>query len=175
MTFPRFAYRARQFWNAVLQPEIRVKREVVLPYLSSAQLVLFRQMQPAEQSHAYHVFNQLIKTGKNERALLEAALLHDVGKILSPLSIFDRILVVVGRHLFPKRAYRWGDGAPKGFRRPFVVAARHANWSADLVGQTGASSLTVELIRRHHDPPLQEAALKTDRMLAELQGADEKY
>ncbi len=174
MTFPRFAYRARQFWNATLRPEVHIKREAILPYLSPAQLILFRQMQPAEQAHAFHLLNRLIETGKNEPDLLAAALLHDVGKILLPLSIFDRILIVAGTHLFPKNAKRWGEAKPKGFRRPFVVAAQHAAWGADLVEQAGASSLTIELVRRHHERLPKEATSRSERLLVELQNADEE-
>jgi len=173
MTFPRFAYRARQFWNAVLKPDVHIKSEAILPYLSPSQLILFRQMQPSEQAHAYHVFNHLVDAGKRDPDLLAAALLHDVGKILSPLSIFDRIMIVVGRHLFPKAAKRWGEAAPHGLQRPFVVAACHAQWGADLVEQAGASSLTIELVRGHHNPPLENPVSKGERLLAELRGADE--
>ena len=173
MIFPRLAYRARQFWNAALKPEIHVTNEAVLPYLTSTQLILFRQMQPSEQVHAYKVFNHLKKAGQIGSDLLAAALLHDVGKILSPLSIFDRVVIVLGRHLFPKAASRWGEAAPRGLRRPFVVAACHAGWGADLVEQAGASSLTVELVRCHHNPPNPDPASHSQRMLAALQAADD--
>ena len=173
MIFPRFAYRARQFWNAVLRPDIHVTSEAVLPYLTSAQLILFRQMQPAEQVHAYKVFNQLQNAGQTDSDLLAAALLHDVGKILSPLSIFDRVIIVLGKHIFPKAARRWGDGTPHGLRRPFVVAACHAEWGADLIEHAGTSSLTVELVRFHQDPSNPNPVSYNEQMLALLQAADD--
>ena len=173
MIFPRLSYRARQFWNAALRPEIQVTNEAVLPYLTPAQLTLFRQMQPTEQVHAYKVLSHLVKAGQTDPDLLRAALLHDVGKILSPLSIFDRVIIVLGKRLFPKAARRWGEGTPHGLRRPFVVAACHAEWGADLVEQAGASGLTVELVRCHQDPPNLEPASHSQRLLAELQAADD--
>ena len=172
--YPRLAYRARQFWNALLIPERRIPSEAILPYLTTTQLVLFRQMPPSEQVHAFHVFQNLETAGHADSDLLAAALLHDVGKILSPLSIFDRVIVVLGRHFFPKAARRWGGGMPRGLRRPFVVAACHAEWGADLVEQSGASRRTVELIRCHQNPPNPKPASRTERLLAVLQAVDDE-
>jgi hypothetical protein len=95
--------------------------------------------------------------------------LHDVGKILNPLSIFDRVVIISGKRLFPRAARRWGGGTPCGLRRPFVVAVNHAAWGAELAAQAGASSRIVDLIRCHQDsPPLD------DPLLAALQAADDE-
>ncbi len=174
MSLPRFAYRARQFWNAVLRPKDHVKNETLLPYLSPAEVLLFRRMQPSEQAHAWHVFQQLTGSGQTESGLLTAALLHDVGKILSPLSVFDRVLIVVGRYVFPRASRRWGEGQPRGLRRPFVVAACHPAWGADLLKQAGASELVMELVRRHHEPPAGIAFSRVEQLLAELHAVDDQ-
>jgi hypothetical protein len=172
----RLTYRSRQFWNALLSPGKRVTNETLLPHLTTAQLILFRRMQPAEQVHAYQLFKRLQATWQTTPDLLTAALLHDVGKILIPLSIFDRIVIVLGKQLVRSAAQRWAEGTPHGWRLPFVVAAHHAEWGADLANQAGATPLTVELIRRHHDSPGREAGLDSDtkHLLVALQAADEK-
>jgi hypothetical protein len=168
----RLTYRSRQFWNAVLSPGKRVPSEALLPRLAPAQILLFRRMQPAEQMHAYQIFKRLLAAGRNEPDLLAAALLHDVGKILQPLSIIDRVLIVLGKRFFRRAAERWAAGTPHGLRLPFVVAVHHAEWGADLAAQAGATPLAVELIRRHQDPPLAAPATYTERLLAALQAAD---
>jgi hypothetical protein len=173
MIFPRLAYRSRQFWNALLRPELHVTSEAILPYLSPAQLILFRQLQPSEQVHAYQVFKHLEKAGEKDADLLVAALLHDVGKVLSPLSIFDRVIIVIGRRLFPKAAKRWGEGTASGLRRPFVVAAYHAEWGGELVEQAGATEAVIKLIRHHHDPLNPKPVTRRERLLAVLQTADD--
>ncbi len=170
----RLAYRARQFWNALLSPRRRVETRAIFPPLTSAQLILFRRMQPSEQVHAYQVFQHLKASGHSDSDLLVAALLHDVGKVLYPLSIFGRVVIALGKHLFPRSALRWGGGRPRGLRRPFVVAVNHAAWGADLAAQVGASSKTVELIRCHQDLPVPETGLRTGRLLAALQAADDE-
>ena len=172
MNISRLTYRSRQFWNALLSPSKRVTNEALLPHLNSAQIVLFRRMQPAEQVHAYQIFKRLETAEQTTPDLLIAALLHDVGKILVPISIFDRMVIVLGKRLFRRAARRWGEGTPHGWRLPFVVAEQHAGWGADLASQAGASALAVELIRRHHDSPMRNPDSHIEHLLAALQAAD---
>jgi len=163
------AYRARQFWNALPRPRKRVETETLLPHLSPSQIVLFRRMQPSEQTHAYQMLERLKASGQTDPDLLAAALLHDVGKVLVPLSLLDRVVIVLGKRFFRRRARRWSEGTPSRLRRPFVVAAHHPDWGADLAEQAGASSRTVDLIRRHQDIPSVD-----DSLLSALQSADDE-
>ena len=174
MNKSRLTYRSRQFWNALLSPGKRVPSEALLPHLNTSQLIHFRRMQPSEQVHSYQIFKRLQTAGQDTPDLLAAALLHDVGKILVPLSIFDRVVIVLGKRLFRKAAQRWAEGTPRGWRRPFVVAEQHAGWGADLANQAGATGLTVELIRRHQDSPIRDPVTHTEQLLAALQAADDE-
>jgi HD domain. len=170
MLISRLAYRTRQFWNALAGSHIRVETEALLPHLTPFQIDLFRRMQVSEQVHAFKVLEYLKAGGQNDPNLLAAALLHDVGKALYPPTVLDRVIVVLGSHFFRKGTARWSEGTPAGLRRPFVVAAHHPAWGADLAIQAGASPRTVELIRRHHDP------LSSDNpLLIALQAADDTY
>lgn len=170
----RLVYRARQFWNALPTTRKWIELGAVVPPLTSAQLVLFQRMHPSEQAHAYQVFQRLQAEGHTEADLLVAALLHDVGKCLYPLSVWDRAVVVLGKRLFPRAARRWGEAAPRGLRRPFVVAAQHPTWGADLAVQAGASPGAVELIRRHQDRLGVDKDAPIERLLAALQAADDE-
>jgi hypothetical protein len=170
----RLAYRSRQFWNALLGSRKYLTDEALFPYLTPVQQLLFRQMQPSEQAHAYQLLKRLETAGQTNADLLAAALLHDVGKILYPLSILDRVMIVLGKRFFSRAVQHWAEGTPSGLRLPFVVAERHAEWGADLAAQAGATSRTVELIRRHQEPPLPDPSSQTERLLAALQAADDK-
>jgi len=165
----RLAYRTRQFWNALPGPRKRVKADALLPYLSPSQIVIFCRMQPSEQIHAYQMLEKLITAGQMDPNLLAAALLHDVGKILYPLSLLDRVVIVLGKRFFQRRARRWSEGTPSRLRRPFVVAAHHPSWGADLAEQAGVSSRTVDLIRHHQD-----ILSIDDPLLAALQAVDDE-
>jgi hypothetical protein len=170
----RLAYRTHQFRNSLFSSNDEIPSEVLHDYLTSAQFKLFQQMQPSEQAHAYKIFKHLKNTGRTNPDLLCAALLHDVGKILHPLSIYERVLIVLGRGLFPKATRRWAGASPHGLRRPFVVAAQHAEWGAELAAQAGATTLTVELIRHHHDTAVHNPDSHAQHLLAALQAADDE-
>ena len=170
----RLAYRTRQFWNALPGPRRRVETETLLPHLPPSQIVLFRRMQPSEQTHAYQMLERLKASGQTDPDLLAAALLHDVGKVLYPLSLLDRVVSVLGKRFFQQRARRWSEGTPSRLRRPFVMAAHHPDWGGDLAEQAGASSRTVDLIRHHQDPCSPNPGSRTERLLAALQAADDE-
>ncbi len=164
----RLLYRARQFRLALFGPWPSVPEEALRPYLSPALIALFRRMSPSEQAHSLAVLRRLKEQGHSDPALLAAALLHDVGKSLSPLSVFDRVLIVLGKRFAPRLARRWGEGKASGLRRPFVVAAHHPAWGADLAAAAGASPRTCDLIRRHQD-----FSSPDDALLTALQRADD--
>jgi hypothetical protein len=165
----RFAHRTRQFWNALPGSRGRVETGTLLPHLTPTQIVLFRRMQLSEQTHAHRMLERLEAIGQTDPDLLAAALLHDVGKILYPLSVLDRVIIVLGNRLFPRKARQWSEGTPSGYRRPFVMAVHHPGWGAGLAAQAGASSQAVDLIRHHHDIPS-----SNDSLLVALQSADDE-
>jgi putative nucleotidyltransferase with HDIG domain len=121
-------------------------------------------MQPGEQAHSLMVFHRLCSQTEDLSAeqrcdLLVAALLHDVGKSRRPLRLWERVWIVVGQALLPGLAGRLGEGSGEGpvraWQRPFVVAAQHPAWGAELAAEAGTSPLAVAIIRRHqnHSPP----------------------
>ena len=136
-------------------------------------LALFHQMPRREQQHALEVLATLRTNGTTHPALLQAGLLHDLGKIRAPFYVWERVLVVLIEAAAPKLAYAWGAGDLYGWRRPFVIRRQHATWSADMVAAAGADPLTVELIRRHQDKLTGETHTEADRLLRDLQAADD--
>ena len=165
----RIRYRIDQFRRALRPLPDAVPIDTLRTHLNPAQLTLFLRMQPSERAHAFSVFERLKEGGYKQPELLVAALLHDVGKILYPLSVWERVVIVLGYKLFPRLARRWGEGTPRGFRRPFAVAAQHPFWGADLVEKTGATQNTIALIRHHQDKNEQPEL----PLLSALQGVDD--
>jgi len=172
----RARYRLGQFlshlWPRPLAP---AEQAEVQTLLGGGLAQLFRRQTVGEQAHSLRVM-RTVATGGTEYAarpeLLQAALLHDVGKSVAPLTPVDRAVVVLARRWAPSAARRWGAGPAAGLRRPFVTALRHADWGADLCAQAGAPPLTVDLIRRHQTP-VTAPATPEDEMLALLQAADD--
>lgn len=175
----RLGYRARQFWHlltAAPQPE---ELQLVEQVLSREQLALFRQQQPGEQAHSLWIFHELQVRGESNPDLLVAALLHDAGKSRCPLTVWERVVIVLAKALAPEKAHAWGRGEPQGWKRPFVVAEQHADWGASLAEQAGCSALTVNLIRRHQETGERSAGQPhldhpEEYLLRRLQELDEK-
>jgi hypothetical protein len=148
-------YRGRQFINALYAAPSPAQIDQIRPILSPKLLSLFLSMQPGEIAHSLKIWQDLTNSGSCPQDVQVAALLHDVGKTRSPLSVWDRIVIVLARTFFPKRVKRWGknagDGWQTGWRRPFVVAENHPEWGAQMAEGAGASPVTVMLIRYHQD------------------------
>lgn len=154
-------YRARQFWQAISAAPKAQDLELASRWLEPSLLALFLRLQPSEQAHSLSILRQLSEQGESEPDLMAGALLHDVGKVCCPLSVWERIIIVLGRAIFPSLVKKWGRGEPRGWRRPFVVAERHAVWGAELAAQAGASARTVRLIRCHQEIPAPSAEVES--------------
>ena len=109
MSLGRVLYRVRQFFLAMRPAVDPQDFEHAHSVLTPAQMALFTGMQSSEQAHAMSVYRQLVAQGETSPDLLAAALLHDVGKSLSPLRLWDRILIVLARAVFPAQSRRWGS------------------------------------------------------------------
>lgn len=142
--------------------------------LSDAEFKLFLSFDQGEQWHSYQVMYTLQKAGHIQRELLQAALLHDVGKTRSPLSVWDRALIVVLKKLMPEKTAVWGQHAAEGWKRPFVVKAQHPEWGASMAETAGSSELVVNLIRRHQDVLPEMVYSQEDKLLRLLQWADDQ-
>jgi putative nucleotidyltransferase with HDIG domain len=173
----RARYRVTQFGRWILDSVRPIDRAYVRERLSAPALAeLFARMPRADQHHGITAAQTLERRGHNDPDLITAALLHDVGKRRAPVSIWGRVITVLGEWLLPARAARWGREEARGLRRrlrrPFVVRRQHAAWGAEMVRRAGGSEATIRLIRSHHDPV--EAPDADRRMLAALRAADEE-
>lgn len=132
---------------------------------------LFSQMLPFEQAHTIRVYDGLIALGHDDPDLLAAGLLHDVGKARYPLNPWERVFAVAVRKLLPAKYKQWGRGEPKGLRVGIVVAARHAEWGAQMAAEAGANERLVRLIR-NHDTELSKITEPERRLIEALQTVD---
>jgi len=162
-------YRVRQFWRAVSLKTDLHGLEQAHRVLSSEQWQLFEQLQPAEKSHAFAMYQKLLEQGETQQDLMVAALLHDVGKLRYRLNPLERAMIVLVRAVFPSQAHDLGSLPPGGWdglpswQKVFIVAEQHALWGAEMARQVGVSSLAESLIREHNCPPsMDEGAGEND-------------
>lgn len=177
MSLSRIWYRVGQFWGAL---HVRLESddlEDIHQVLTTRQLALFEKLAPSEQVHAYRVFQKVREQSPSQKEgahpdLFVAALLHDIGKTYSPLRLWERVTIVLGKWLFPKKIGVWGKGPPIGWTRPFVVAAQHPLWGAEMAEELGVSPLARSLILYHQEPIITEPHTQEEMLLHILQTVD---
>jgi len=167
-------YRLSQLWqNLTARRLSRSQVQEIGVDLNPAELALFLKMSASDQQHALRVYHLLQAVGQTDRELLRAALLHDVGKTRTKLTVWDRSLAVVGQAFVPGKAREWGAGDGAGWKRAFVVREQHAAWGADLAKRAGSAAEVIELILRHQDT-LMANGDELDERLMLLQWADDQ-
>ena len=149
-------------------------REDLDSLLSDGQVQLFDQLPAEYQDHSYRVMIRLRDSGEDRKDLLVAALLHDVGKIRTPVGVWERSLAVLLVKGMPDRVKRFSEGSPDGWRRAIVVKSQHPIWGAEMAKGAGCTELTVSLITRHHDTVPDQEETEEAQFLRALQRADNK-
>jgi len=148
---------------------------------------LWARMSGSDQRHAVGVARETIRLlGPEEpgRAVVAAALLHDVGKVDARFGTFSRAWITAGAMVFGRtRVVRWSEDAPGdpaahdtggpksvgmaaqrvGRRARVALYLRHDQIGAAQLERAGSDGLTVTWAREHHLDP---AAWTIDRTVA---------
>jgi hypothetical protein len=128
-------------------------------WLPASAHTLFRTMTVADQQHSLRVCRGLQARGCQERDMLAAALLHDVGKAEGRVPFWTRPTIVLGKRLLPNLLLR--SVLPPGqnehnqgprWRRSLSYAWYHAEVGALQAAAAGLSERAVLYIRTHHQP-----------------------
>ncbi len=138
------------------------ERAALAAWVDPPFLALFDRMHRADQRHGLDVVTTLRVAGATDPELLLAGLLHDAGK--GDTGVLPRVAWSLGQAYGP---WVWRiAGIVPGFGPALRRLRDHAETSARLAGEAGASPRTVELIR-HQDAPVDPVAGR------QLQLADE--
>lgn len=148
-------YRNRQFWHALAARRRPIDPAPARTVLPPALFALFERMSPEDRQHGLDVLGRLRTAGVTAPPLLQAGLLHDLGKAEAGVGLPHRVARVVLRRSVPP-VWRWLSGCPTGWRRPFWAVANHPERGAVWVETEGAAPEVVALIR-HHEREAPEA------------------
>lgn len=136
------AHLVRRFFGALSPAGPGLEDEAwVVTVLSEGELVLWRRMSGPDRRHAVGVARRVAAAGFGERSeVLAAALLHDVGKVSSGLSTFERVPATLARSA-PRVPDRWR----RYYDHPAIGAA--------LLDGAGSHPLAVAWAAEHHSAP----------------------
>ena len=156
-------HRLRQFAAAGQAPGA-TEDALARRYLEPPLLALFLAQHPRDIVHAAGTARWLLDRAHDDTLLIQAALLHDVGK--GDQRRLDRVahVAVTGLGVGQFAAH---SGSRLRVRRALARSASHAEAGALMLLRAGADARVVELTRLHH-----EAAPAHDPVLALLQVAD---
>lgn len=152
-------YRVRQFYHGLF-PRITSKDLILIHnYLPEKAISLFTAQLPADQRHCLDVALDLLQNNPDSLSLsqkdqlIQAALLHDCGKTLYPLRLWQRVYVVLAAYLphsicdFLKSSSHF-----QSLSQPLKLAKEHPEWGAKLSAQAGLEEEVIQLIHFHHTP-----------------------
>jgi len=178
----RLPYRVRQFTLAALAPVAPAEVEDALRRagLPPPAARLFRAMPRPYRRHALNVAARLAAGGAADTHLLQAALLHDLGKwdpaTGARVNVVYRSLAALLRLVQPGR---WvlahlaaGPPRARSLRYPWYLQEAHPALGARLAERAGVHPDVVALIRYHQDPADIPPHLRP--LLARLQRADDQ-
>ena len=159
----KIAYRLRQVGQQLgfvdsLLPTDHALVERLLGPVSSTARDLFYTMSLADQQHSVRVCRGLQARKCDDLEMLQAALLHDVGKAQGRVPFWTRPVIVLGKLYAPRLLARLAL-PPESvafsrlpvWRRALSYAWWHASVGATLCARAGLSEQAVLYVRTHHN------------------------
>lgn len=158
-------HRLGQFWRHASARVSEQERNAVERLLGPALWPLFAGLPVNDQRHAIDVLETVRRLeSEPERLLLQAAVLHDVGKAGAAFSVVERSLTVLLRAASPRLLQGLRQARP-GFAHRHDVYVDHARIGAEQLRAAGAPELAA-IVAEHH------AAHPTSDLTRRLQRAD---
>jgi len=147
-TARRFVHLVRRWWGSLSSaPPTATDQRWAEERLTSGEIVLFATMSAPDRRHAITVarrFEMLLPDASRDQ--LAAALLHDVGKTVSDLSTFERVVAtLVGGRTRRLRQYR-----------------DHEVFGLEMCREAGSSEQTLALLRGDDRAEIVDALRRAD-------------
>ncbi len=137
--------------------------------LNLSQAAAFSSLPTFDRAHLIAVHDLLQRNGETDGDLLQAALLHDLGKCRDGhcVRLAHRVARVILRRISPSLLKRLARLPAPAWRLGFALAVHHPALGAEMATKLGCSPRTCWLIAHHEDMPAPD-----DEQLRRLIAAD---
>ncbi len=149
-------YRVYQFIHAFFPHIDSAEIKWAVDNLSPEASSLFFQQSRPEQRHALDVAKSLMNnqhdfTPSDFQNLLTAALLHDCGKSVVSIRLWQRVFIVLMQKM-PPRLWAHLESGSTFLALPLKISTKHPIWGENLAWKAGLNPAICRLIREHHKP-----------------------
>lgn len=158
----RLPYRAKQLKFALFTRYKKEHIEFARKYLSINELALFDRLPSFEKKHAVQTAKHMLHLTHgnpkvDERKMVKLALLHDIGKAATKLSVLDKVILVIFNRYFKGIYGRLAaigikDNSRSIFRK-FYVHKYHDEIGAEMLRRAGLEPEIVEAVEKHSLEP----------------------
>lgn len=155
-------YRVKQFLRRMVGPQEPPDLGDFAALLTAEQKTVFGAMDAVDQQHCLAVAKALVAQGYTQTNLLQAGLLHDIGKSLGRIALWERVAYVLLSRWAPRLVGRVGSAQAGGVWHGLHLLAHHAELGAGLAAQAGSSPDVVALVHGDGNPQLQMALWQAD-------------
>ena len=154
----RLPYRAKQLKFALFTRYKKEHIEFARKYLSIKELALFDRLPRFEKKHAVQTANHMLRLihGKHnvdERKMVKLALLHDIGKASTKLSVLDKVILVIFNRYFKIIYARLAEIGKKdnsrSIFRKFYVHKYHDEIGAEMLTLAGLEPEVIDAVKKH--------------------------
>jgi hypothetical protein len=154
----------QRFFKALNAKISIADEEFVRKYLSKQEQILFYKQRLADQRHsldsAYYILRDTSSSKwANKHILINAALLHDIGKTYVFLPLWVRpVCVILEKYLHSFYIYLGKKGkSQKSWKiiKYFYAYQFHSEIGVEILSEIDADPKVLELIELHHSEPFQ--------------------
>ncbi len=148
-------YRVKQFYNGLMAKVTDEDKHFLNQYLTETEKELFFQLRLSEQYHSLNVaYGCLLETPQNTK-LIKAALLHDVGKVGTNLTLINKSFVVVAKKLNIEKKY-----LPAFLKKAIEDQLSHPQRGYELLKKLNSEEYVLNIVLLHHQSDATERDIK---------------
>ncbi|WP_129597853.1 HD domain-containing protein [Anaerophilus nitritogenes] len=139
-------YRIRQFIQGLLAKITKEDIKFIEKYLNKEEIELFKKLRVSEQYHSLYVAYGCKSKFADDITLIRAALLHDIGKIESNLTLINKSIVVICIKLHFKK-----DILPKFIQKSLYYKNHHPQIGYNILFNMNIEDDVLYLVKNHHN------------------------